>query len=191
MLTKDEADALQVLRAHVQKHNIGYSVRGGPRRDPHGEPEGSVKRPDQLLVSAATSVLVKDMADLLTKKMPGFRWAIQPNEFGKVFNVFCLDFHGQWGYVIRYDDIMNDPQRREAIKAGRTILARFGYEGTRYDPAKMAAIPRDRQGQAIPITAGLKQDRFTKRATIERAVATGQARVVASTSEGQIIRVKE
>jgi hypothetical protein len=192
-MTPAEAKALNVLREHVKKHNIGYSMRTRKGyRDPNGSPEGTVYDPNQLVgIHASTHILVKDMADLLTKRYPGFRWAIQPNEQGQVFNIFCLDFHGIWGYVIKYTDVMNDPKRREAIKAGREILRRFRYRLDRYDLQEMALIPRDMQGQAIPDVSGLKRSRFTKQAELNHLLATGKARVVGAAKGGHIIEVVE
>lgn len=190
MLTPQEQLFLNSLRAKVKAENIGHTLKGG-KRDPVGEPEGLVERPSDLMVSAATSVLVKDIADILVKRWPGFRWAIQPNEFGGIFNVFCLDFHSQWGYVIKYSDIMDDPRRKEAYRAGRTLLDRFGYHGERYDPQQLARLPRDRNGQVIPDTSGLKQNRFTRKAWLERQIATGHAKVVMQNDGGAIIQVEK
>lgn len=190
MLTADEQRFLGGLRQYVKANNIGHTLKGG-KRDPIGEPEGVVDHPRDLMVSAMTAVLVKDIADVLVKNWPGFNWAVQPNEFGKVFNVFCLDFHGQWGYVIRYDDIMNDPRRRQAYKAGQELLRRFRYHGVRYDPKQIAAMPRDGQGNAIPDVSGLKASRFTKKAWLEHQIATGQAKVVLKGNGGSIIQVEK
>jgi hypothetical protein len=191
MLTAAEEKALALLRGHVKKNRIGYTMRNrNGYRDTNGSPEGTVFNPNDLVgISASTHILVKDMADLLTKRYPGFRWAIQPNEVGGVFNIFCLDFHSVWGYVIRYDDVMNDPKRREAIKAGREILRRFRYRLDRFNPQEMALVPRDLQGQAIPDVSDLKRSRFTKQAELNHMIATGKARVVAAARGGHIIEV--
>lgn len=190
MLTPQERVEIEALRKRVKSECIGHTLHGG-RRDPNGEPEGVVQHPGQLMVSAATQLLTKDIADVLTKRWPGFRWAIQPNEAGKVFNLFCLDFHSRWGYVIRYDDVMNDPRRRQAILAGRAILKRFRYHGDRYDPVQLAHMPRDAQGECYPDVQGLKRTRFTRQAELGYKLKTGDARVVMQRDRSQIIEVKE
>lgn len=192
-LTAAEAKAMEAVHAYVKKNNVGYSIRNRTGyRDTNGSPEGMVFSPDQLVgIHASTQIIVKDIADALIKRWPGFRWAIQPNEQGKVFNIFCLDFHNVWGYVIRYDDIMNDPKRKAALKAGREILHRFRYPGEKFDPIKIAAMPRTMQGQCIPDVSDLKPTRFTKQARLNHLIATGKAHVVASDAKGQIIQTKE
>ena len=190
-LTADEARILEEVDGYVRKNNVGHTLRG-PIRDKHGEPEGVVSNPDHLVgLHASTHILVKDMADLLIKNYPGFRWAIQPNEAGGVFNVFNLDFNAVWGYVIRYDDVMNDPRRREAVRAGREILRRFRYPHHRFDRDLMAKVVRDPSGNAIPDVSGLKANRFTKQAELRYKLETGQARVIARKGQGHIIEVRE
>lgn len=187
-LTRDEQAALDGIRQYVKANNVGSSLRN---HDPIGEPQGVVTEPNQFIgLHASTEIVVKDIADLLTRKMPGFRWAVQPNEKGGVVNIFCLDFHSIWGYVIRYDDVMNDPKRREAIRAGRMILRRFRYPGTVYRPELMAEIKRTPDGQAIPDVGDMKATRFTKKAELDMAMATGKARVVGTKGSGQIIEVQ-
>lgn len=191
MIDKNEQAELDKLRAHVKANRIGHTTHGG-YRDPNGSPEGVVEHPDDLLgISAASSVLVKDIADVLMKRWPGFRWAIQPNEVGGVFNIFCLDFHSVWGFVIRYDDIMNDPKRKEAIHAGKSILRHFRYHGDKYDPVQVASLPRDVQGNCIPDVSGMKMTRFTRQEKLKYQMAMGQARVVMQGNGGSIIEVKE
>lgn len=189
-MTKDEAAALDAVDRYVRENNVGYSLRGGAKRDPNGEAEGIISEPDQFVgLHASTEIFVKDAADLLTKRYPGFRWAIQPNEFGKVMNIFCIDFHSIWGYVVRYDDIMNDPKRSAVIRAGREILRRFRYPGSRYRPELMAQIKRTADGNAIPDVSDLKPSRFTKKADLEFQLATGKAKVVGTTEKGRVIQV--
>jgi hypothetical protein len=181
--------ARAAVAAMVKEQGIGRSLNGF---DPLGEPEGVVDDPNDLKqLHASTHILVKDMADLLMRHMPGFRWAIQPSEFGKVFNIFCLDFSARWGYRIRYADIMNDPKRRAVIRAGREILRRFQYDGTVYRVANMMGIKRNAQGEAIPIVSDMKKTRFTQRVAIEQALADGHARVIGTSGTGQIIEVRQ
>lgn len=181
--------ALAAVKAYAERNHVGSSLRNA---NTEGQPQGVVTDPRQMFgLHASSEILAKDIADILMKRYPGFRWAIQPNEIGGVFNIFCLDFHTVWGYVIRYADVMNDPKRAEAVKAARSILARFGYEGTRYDPGRMAKVLRDRQGNAIPDTSGLKPSRFTKKAELDRKLALGQAQVIRHERGGVVIQVQE
>lgn len=144
-------------------------------RDPNGEPEGMSANPNALELSAATSVLMKDIIAVLTRTYLGFRWAIQPDERGRVFNVFCLDFSARYGYVIRFADVQNDPERKEAVRAAGEILARFHYRGRRYDPVKMAEVVRRPDGEAVPDLSDNKRKKVTDKNAVERAYYGGKA----------------
>lgn len=144
-------------------------------RDPNGEPEGMSANPNALELSAATSVLMKDIIKVLTRTYIGFRWAIQPDERGRVFNVFCLDFSARYGYVIRFEDVQNDPERKEAIRAAGEILARFHYPGRKYDPVKMAEVVRRPDGEAVPDLSDSKRKKVTDKNAVERAYYGGKA----------------
>jgi len=124
--------------------------------DPIGEAEGVIGQPKDFDKSyhGSTVILCKDIATILTKRYPDWAWAVQPQEFGQVINVFCLQLHTEFGYTIRMVDIMNDPNRREAVKAGHEILRRFGMPD-RFNAVKVMEMPRDMRGQGIPETQRL------------------------------------
>jgi hypothetical protein len=170
------------------KSRAGSSLRHG---DAAGEPEGIVAHPGDLKLHASTAILAKDIATLLRKHFPGFRWALQASDFGGVFRVYNLDFNTKWAYIIRYGDIMDDPQRRAALRAGNELLRRFGWIGNRFDPKQLAALPRDAHGEVPPITSGLKKTRHTLAAELERALATGHARIVRQSSAGSIVEMRK
>lgn len=181
--------AVAAVRRHVTEHGIGNSLNG---YDPEGDPEGIVSDHKQLQgISAGTEIILKEMADFLTRTYPGFHWAIQPDERGGVFNVFCLDFHARYGYVIRYEQIVNDPKRAELKKAGSEILRRFRYPARVYKPELMAEVPRNTRGEAIPDLGDKKNDRFKMRTNLELALATGKARVVGTQGSGHVIEVRK
>lgn len=187
-------DSTKNVLNYAAEKGIGKSLRHD--LDPHGDPQGLTDDPAKLYgVNASTMIILKDCADLLSRTMPGFHWAVQPDQRGGIINVFCLNFSGRWGYRIKLEHIQEDPHRREIIKAGREILARFGWHGTKYSAEQMATIPRDNRGEAIPIVSGLTQTRQTRKALIQRAIAEGRAGIVQDASmngsTGQIIVVKE
>lgn len=181
------AKAQAAVDAYVREQRVGASLSG---HDPNGEPEGFVSHPGQLDAKAGTVILVKDMMALLDTHYPGFRWAIQPGEFAGVFNVFCLDFSARWGYRIKMIDIVNDPKRRAVVVAGQDILRRFGYPGNVFRPHLMAAIPRNRKGEAIPDVSDLKRSRHTDSARLDKAMAEGRARVVGQRDGLDVVEVR-
>jgi hypothetical protein len=179
-----EQQALQAVDAFIRENNVGASLRG---HDPHGEPQGIVDDHGALIgLSASTHILVKDIADLLTRRMPGFHWAVQPSERGKVFNIFCLDFSGRYGYRIKYADIQHDPKRREVLKGGQEILRRFRYPGYTYKAELMAAIVRKPNGEAIPDVTDQERSRFRDQAAVDYAMASGHA-TISTDAQGRTI----
>ena len=86
---------------------------------------------------------------------------------------------------------MNDPKRKEAIHAGKSILRHFRYHGDKYDPVQVASLPRDTQGNCIPDVSGMKMTRFTRQEKLKYQMAMGQTRVVMQGNGGSIIEVKE
>lgn len=143
-------------------------------RDPNGEPEGMSDDPNALQLSASTSVLMKDIIYRLTQTYLGFRWAIQPDERGKVFNIFCLDFSARYGYVIRFEDVQDDPERKHAIRAAGEILARFHYPGRKYDPVKMSEVARRPNGEAVPDLSDSRRKKVRDKNAVERAYYSGK-----------------
>lgn len=147
-------------------------------RDAGGDPEGVADHPDQLIgLGAALHLLTKDVADELFKHYPGFLWAVAPDQRGQVIDVFCLNFSGSWGYTIKVKDIQDDPKRTAAIAAGREILRRFRYPGTRFDRDTANNVKRGPTGEAIPDLSDMPASKHKARAELELAEAEGRLRV--------------
>ncbi len=169
------------------------SLRGGAIRDEGASPEGVVDNPNDLLVSASTEILVRDIIDSLLKRYPGFIWAIQPDERGGIFNIFCTNFSSKWGYTIKIADIQHDAKRVEAMRAGGEILRRFGYPADKYDLSLDRAYVRRRPGsnEAIPNLTGVKSANVKQQtqAEVELAIVEGRAEVVTRPDGTQVIQV--
>lgn len=147
-------------------------------RDEGGEAEGVAEHPDDLLVNASLHILCKDTADLLMKHYPGFLWAVSPDQRGGIINIYCLNFSGEWGYTIRLLELQEDPKRREVVRAGREILRRFHYPGTRFDPQAANNVPRLPSGEAIPDLSDMPASKMKDQAAAQLALAEGRATVV-------------
>ena len=138
-------------------------------------PEGVVNDPRQLDESyhASTVILCKDIADILVKRYGGWAWAVQPNEFGQIINVYNLHLHTEFGYTIRMVDIMNDPRRLEATKAGHEILRRFGMPD-RFSATAVQEMPRDMNRQGIPDISDFENKKIKRDAEIARKLDSGE-----------------
>lgn len=158
--------------------------------DPHGEAEGEVHHPDELdqYNHASTVILCKDIADILTKTYPDWAWAVQPQEFGQVINIFNLNLHTEYGYTIRMVDIMYDPGRRQAYKAGAEILKRFNMP-RKMDRERLAAAPRDANGLCIPDISDFKSGKERSQAELARLLAEGKAEIVTQPDGGVYLKV--
>lgn len=159
--------------------------------DPAGEPEGLIVNPNDFDNSyhASTTILCKDIADILTKRFPDWLWAVQPQEFGQVINIFNLHLHTEFGYTIRMQEIMNDPSRREAYRAGHEILRRFNMPD-RFSAERVAEMPRDANGMGIPDISDFKDKGMVRDAEVATKLATGEWELVEVDGE-RYIRTKQ
>jgi hypothetical protein len=181
VVTLDSTRAM--LKSITQRHKAG-------RRDYNAEPEGVVNTPTELSKNyhSSTVILCKDIADLLVRHYPDWAWAVQPDEFGKVINIFNLNLHSEYGYTIRMVDIMYDPSRREAIKAGAEILKRFNMP-KRMDRTRLAEAPRDARGMCIPDISDFKSKKERMNAEIAMGLATGKMEIVETPDGKRYLKV--
>lgn len=180
-------DNVQTFDPAAMIKRITRNHRPG-KHDPIGEAEGVIKHPDQFDNSyhASTVIICKDIAAILTKRWPGYQWAVKPNAAGKVIDIYNLHCHTEFAYTIRMIDIMNDPSRREAHRAGAEILKRFNMP-QRFSPAVVANAPRDMKGQMIPDITDLPDRKLKRDAEIASKLASGEWSIV-DTPEGRYLR---
>lgn len=111
--------------------------------DRHGDPDGLVHSPDELVCHASLVLLTKNAANLLERHYPGgWGWALNPDEAGGVLNIRCLRLSGQHGYTLKLADIQNDPHLRAVVRAGGELLERYGYRAGPFDLEAYRAGPR-------------------------------------------------
>lgn len=158
------------------------------KKDPHGDAEGEVHSPQQLepFNHSSTVILVKDIADILTKRYPGWAWAVQPDERGQVINVYNLHAHTEFAYTIRFDDIMYDMRRKQAYAAGHELLRRFRLPD-RLSGAMLAEQPRDAKGMLIPTLDDFDESNMKRNAETAMKLATGEWEIV-HTKKGRYLR---
>lgn len=166
--TREDNSLSTAIDRFVRKPRVG-------KLDLVGEAEGVIGQPKDFDKSyhGSTVILCKDIADILVKRYPNWAWAVQPQEFGQVINVFCLQLHSEFGYTIRMVDIMNDPKRREAVKAGHEILRRFGMPD-RFNAARVMEMPRDMRGQGIPDISDFSDKKMIRDTEIARKLDSGE-----------------
>ena len=144
-----------------------------------GDPEGVAQHPDELIgLNASLHILVKDTADLLVRRFPGFLWAVKPDQRGGVIDIYCLNFSASYGYTIRLLELQTDPKMREVVRGGAEILRRFRYPGTRFDRELANNVPRGPDGEAIPDLSDKQRSRRRDRSELDLAFAQGKAEIV-------------
>lgn len=147
--------------------------------DPYGEPEGLITDPKHFHESyhGSTEIICKDIAEILCKRYPDWLWAIQPQEFGRVINIFNLHLHTEFGYTIRMKDIMDDPKRKQAVAAGHDILRRFKMPD-RFSAGAVREMPRDARGNGIPDISDFKNRKMIRDTEIARKLDSGEWMIV-------------
>ncbi len=157
-------------------------------KDWGADPEGEVVHPDQLdkHYHASTVILVKDIAEILTKQYPGWAWAVQPDDRGGVINIFNLHCHTELAFTIRMDEIMDDPRRKLAYKAGGELLERFRMP-TKLDTGALQEAPRDSRGMLIPTLTDFEESNLKRNAEVALKLATGEWSIV-DTPKGRYLR---
>jgi hypothetical protein len=173
-----EMDNAEVFDLEAAMRRADHALTPG-KKDIFGEAEGEVSAPEGLEQhnTSSTVILVKDIADILTKRYPGWAWAVQPDEHGGIINIFNLHLHTSYGFTIRMDDIMDDPRRRLATVAGHTILRRFRMPD-RMNPEELLEVPRDLEGMCIPDISDFKSGKERDNAMIALKLATGEWSIV-------------
>ena len=161
------------------------------KRDPHGDAEGVVRHPAELDKHnhSSTVILCKDIADLLVRRYPGWAWAVQPQENGRIINVWNLHLSSVYGFTIRMVDVMNDPRRRLGIRAGHEILRRFKMPD-RMNPEKLQEAPRDVKGNCIPDISDFDDRKEKRRNLIALAIAEGRADVITTPEGEKILKIR-
>jgi len=142
---------------HVEKVAKDIYEQGamGGRYDPHADPEGEVFRPDAFSAKqhASTTILVKDIGQLLDKHYRGWAWVVQPDERNEMINILNWHLHDEWGIRLRMIEVMNDTSRKQVIRQASVLLRRFNMpSGPFTSTAKdtLAEAPRDARGRVVP-----------------------------------------
>lgn len=109
-----------------------------------------IENPKDFKATGWTVILVKEMGDALEKAYPGWRWMIQPDERGKIVNIWSLALHDQWGYTVRFVNTSIERAKKMAIFAGGEILERFGMPRRRFNPMFLRGMEVGVDGKFMP-----------------------------------------
>lgn len=182
---RDNVESFDFERAY--KRALRHTASG--RKDHGAEAEGIVQKPSSLLVHGSTETLCKDIADILVRRYPDWSWAIQPQEFGGVINIYNFHLHNQYGFTLKMDDLSNPrPRKRLVERAGHEILRRFRMpDRMRMDV--LAEAPRDIAGNCIPDISDIASKKERQNAEIALGLATGRLEHVTDAQGHQYLKV--
>lgn len=141
---------------------------------------GYILNPDRFLLSSTLVVLVKEIANTLEKRYPGWWWTINPDPVAGVIYIYCLRLSGHYGYTMKIAEIEKDDGLKDVIEAGGQILERYGIRRGKYKRELLQGKLTDLRGDFIPDITDKKrrtqqQDRDRK---FTRAVNAGVAKIV-------------
>ncbi|MDD5084196.1 MAG: hypothetical protein PHT88_04715 [Candidatus Moranbacteria bacterium] len=101
-------------------------------------------------LEAANQTIARTLAETLNKHYPGHAWAVKADVEQGVANVFNLALSGEWGFVLRLDELMNDPNMKLTIRAGGELLERYRLSRGKLKEQDMAELSFDIKGNARP-----------------------------------------
>ncbi len=149
-------------------------------KDPMGEPEGLVYKPDHLLIEASFASFVTNGAIVLEANYPGWQWLLQPGQFAGMVNVFSAILGTKWGYQINVPrEIRNTDQRAVWLRAGGELLERFGCPRGGFRSGSLDNTMRHPiTGEFLPNADDVGSKQARARADIEARIAKGEIKLI-------------
>jgi len=109
-----------------------------------------VSSPAQIKKEAWLVTLCKNVAETLHKHYPGHAWAVRVyDEHQGVLAIQNLALSGQWGFMMKLDDI--DPDMKFVMRAGGDLLERYNLSRGRLRMDEMADVDYGLTGDAKPV----------------------------------------
>jgi len=136
--------------------------------------------PRGLNVSGVLENLTKRCGAALEAKYPGWMWLLNPDEEAGVMYFYSLRLSGEWGYILKIEDVQAGDAEKMAVMAGGEILERYNIRRGRYDVELLRGKITDLRGNYMPdITDRLSKDQKKQRdKDFTKAVEEGKAEVV-------------
>ena len=100
-------------------------------------------------IELANFTISKTVGDCLEKRYPGHAWGVQGNVETGIVHVYNLNLSGQWGFVIKMDDLLNDPNMKCVIMAGGEVLERYNLSRSGLKETELADVRFDFKGDAV------------------------------------------
>jgi len=100
-------------------------------------------------IDLANQTIAKEVAECLDKHYPGHAWGVRANVETGIVQVYNLRLSGQWGFVLKIDDLITDPGMRLTIRAGGELLERYNLSRSALKETQYNDIKFDFKGDAV------------------------------------------
>ena len=100
-------------------------------------------------VIAANEEIARTIAECLDKAYPGHAWAVRADVETGIVHVYNLRLSGQWGFVLKIDDLATDPSMMLTKRAGGELLERYNLSRTAIKEHEYETIRFDFKGDAV------------------------------------------
>lgn len=97
----------------------------------------------------ANESIARTVAEVLDKHYPGHAWAVSADVMQGIVKVHNLNLSGEWGFILKMDNLINDPTERPIVNAGGELLERFNISRGEMRYHEIDSAKRDLRGAAI------------------------------------------
>lgn len=101
-------------------------------------------------IRANDRVLAKNMADTLHKAYPNHLWAVSVDSHGGVASVRNMRLSGNWGFMLKLNDVYQDPGLKCVLRAGGEILERYRLSRRQFNQDHYGALETNCAGLFRP-----------------------------------------
>lgn len=99
-------------------------------------------------IELANKTIAQEVAECLNKHYQGHAWAVNANVETGLVSVYNLNLSGRWGFVLKMDDLANDPSMKITIRAGGELLERYNISRGSMKQHEMDNVQYDFKGEA-------------------------------------------
>jgi hypothetical protein len=86
----------------------------------------------------------------LAKTYPGYEWYIDADARGGIVTISSTELSGKYGFIMKLQDVLDDPSMRRVRDAGGEYLERFHQSRAGFNVNDYTAAPVDFMGNLIP-----------------------------------------
>ena len=94
----------------------------------------------------ANESIAKEVAETLNKHYQGHAWAVNADVMQGIVRVHNLNLSGEWGFILKMDELLNDSTNKTIVKAGGELLERFNMSRGAFSQHELDNASRDLRG---------------------------------------------